>query len=77
MKSMRSKANRRSARTIIQFILGGGLTTLIIAMSDGFSPKVTALLFAVVTIVFTWTQNYAEDHEIIPVILPAPPIDTV
>lgn len=73
MKSMRSKANRRSLRTIIQFILGGGLLSLIAVISNGLSSKMTALILAVTTVAVTWTQNYAEDHGIIPVVLPAPP----
>ncbi len=73
MRSMRSKANRRSLRTIIQFILGGGLLTFASAMSDGLSSRMTALILMAATVAVTWVQNYAEDHEIIPVILPAPP----
>lgn len=73
MRSMRSKANRRSLRTIIQFVLGGGLLTMITAMSNGLSSQMTAIVLAIGTITVTWVQNYAEDHEIIPVILPAPP----
>lgn len=72
---MRSKANRRSLRTIIQFILGGGLTGLIAVMANGLSPRLTALILAMGTIAVTWVQNYSEDHEIIPVILPSPPPD--
>jgi hypothetical protein len=75
MKTMRSKANRRSARTIIQFILGGGLTALVAVMTQGLSSRETGLILAVVTVTVTWTQNYAEDHEIIPVILPTPSKD--
>lgn len=73
MNSMRSKANRRSLRTIIQFILGGGFTGLVAIMAQGLSARFTALILAGGTIAVTWVQNYAEDHEIIPVILPAPP----
>lgn len=74
---MRSKANRRSLRTIIQFILGGGFLTLMTVLSDGLSAKSTALILAGGTIAITWVQNYAEDHKIIPVILPAPPPNNV
>lgn len=77
MESMRSKANRRTLRTIIQFILGGGFTTLTVAMSNGLSPLFTALILSISTIVVVWVQNYAEDHEIIPVVLPAPKIINV
>jgi hypothetical protein len=75
MRSMRSKANRRSLRTLIQFILGGGFLTMINATADGLSTRATALILGAATIAITWVQNYAEDHEIIPTILPAPPPD--
>ncbi len=69
---MHSEANRRSLRTIIQFVLSGGLTTLVAIMSNGLSPKTVGLILAVTHVAITWVQNYAEDHEIIPVVLPAP-----
>lgn len=70
---MRSKANRRSLRTLVQFVLGGGLTGLVAVAADDLSALATAFLFAACTVAVTWCQNYAEDHGIIPTILPAPP----
>lgn len=69
---MKSKANRRTLRTIIQFVLGGGLTTLIATIVNGLSPLLTGFVLAAGTLIVTWVQNYAEDHEIIDVVLPAP-----
>lgn len=69
---MKSEANRRTLRTIIQFILGGGLTGLLAALANGLSPLLTAFVLAAGTITVTWVQNYAEDHEIISTILPEP-----
>ena len=69
---MKSKANRRTLRTIIQFVLGGGLTGLLAALANGLSPLLTAFVLAIGTLIVTWVQNYAEDHAIIDVVLPAP-----
>ncbi len=68
---MYSKANTRALRTIIQFILGGGLTALITLMSDGLGPKMTGVILAIGTVCVTWVQNYAEDHELLPVLFPS------
>lgn len=73
---MHSKANRRTLRTIIQFVLSGGLTTLAAIMSDGLSARQVGLILAIVHISVTWVQNYAEDHEIISTVLPAPSEDS-
>lgn len=69
---MKSKANRRTLRTIIQFILGGGLTTLIATIVNGLSPLLTGFVLAAGTLIVTWVHNYAEDHEIISTIFPSP-----
>lgn len=70
---MKSKANRRSLRTIVQFVLGGGFTALVALMAEGLDSRTTALILAAGTLAVTWVQNYAEEHEIIPTLLPAPP----
>ncbi len=70
---MRSKANRRSLRTIAQFIVGGGFTALIAAITAGMEPYVLGIVLAVSTVAVTWGQNFLEENEIIPTIFPAPP----
>lgn len=73
MESMRSKANRRSLRTLVQFILGGSFTGLVAVLAQGLSTRATAIILAVGTLVVTWVQNYAEDHKIIRTVFPSPP----
>lgn len=70
---MESKANRRSLRTIAQFIVGGGFTALVTAIASGLEPYVLGIVLAVCTCAVTWGQNYLEDHEIVPTLFPAPP----
>lgn len=72
MNSMRSKANRRTARTLVQFILSGSFTAFVASMSGGVSPVMAGLVLAASHLTVTWVHNYAEDHELIPEILPAP-----
>ena len=70
---MKSKANRRSLRTIAQFVVGGGFTALVTAVANGLEPYVLGIVLATCTVMVTWGQNYLEDHEVVPTFLPAPP----
>lgn len=46
---------------MIQLIAGGGLTSLIAALSASMSQQETAVVMAAMTLVVTFCQNYAED----------------
>lgn len=56
-----SDAGKRMVRTAVQLIAGGGLTGVVAALSAGLSPSETATVMAVMTVLVTFCQNYAED----------------
>jgi hypothetical protein len=45
----------------MQLVAGGGLTSLIAALSATMSAQETAVVMAASTLVVTFCQNYAED----------------
>lgn len=65
-----SKALRRTARTLLQFVAAGGLTALVAALADGLDPVVTALVLAGGQALVAWAQNTLEELNVIPVLLP-------
>jgi hypothetical protein len=70
---VKSEANRRTARTLIQFVLGGGFATLLAGVAVELSPIWAVFVFSAGSLAVTWVQNYAEDNNIIKTVLPSPP----
>lgn len=64
---------RRPLRTLAQLIVGGGLTAVVAAISDGLAPATAAVWMAIWTVVVTVAQNYLEDNTAFPAVLKAPP----
>jgi tetrahydromethanopterin S-methyltransferase subunit D len=52
---------KRVVRTTLQLVAGGGLTGLVAALSAGLNQQETAVVMAVMTLVVTFCQNYAEE----------------
>lgn len=51
----------RVVRTAIQLVAAGGLTGIVAAITAGLTQQQTATVMAVMTLVVTFCQNYAED----------------
>jgi hypothetical protein len=56
-----NEAVKRVVRTTMQLVAGGGLTGLVAALSAGLNQQETAVVMAVMTLVVTFCQNYAEE----------------
>lgn len=52
---------KRVIRTTMQLVAGGGLASLVAALSSGLSQQETAVLMAAMTLLVTFCQNYAEE----------------
>jgi hypothetical protein len=70
---VRSDAAGRIARSVLQFVAGGGITLIISAIADGLSTVAAAILLAVNTLAVTIAQNLAEAKGVIrPLFKPVP-----
>lgn len=66
-----SDALRRAIRTLLQFIVAGGLTTIVNELSNGLSPNNKVLVQGASMLVVTFAQNALEDSGKIPAVLKA------
>ena len=56
-----NETSKRAVRTMVQLVAGGGLTGVIAALSSGLNQQETAVVMAVMTLVVTFCQNWAEE----------------
>lgn len=64
-------ATRRALRTLFQFIVAGGLTTLVNELSNGLTDTNKALVQMLAMLLVTFCQNWLEDNGTIPAVLKA------
>lgn len=64
---------RRAIRTLFQFIVAGGLTTVVNELANGLSANQKVLVQGANMLVVTFAQNYLEDNTRFPAVLKAPP----
>jgi ABC-type proline/glycine betaine transport system permease subunit len=62
----------RVARTIAQLIAAGGLTALVVAITEGLSPNVKAVVLAGATVLVALCQNLLEGSGTIPTVFEPP-----
>lgn len=59
----------RFIRSLLQLIVGGGLTSLVTVLTDGLSPGLLAIVLGLSTLVVNFAQNTLEDMDRIPPLL--------
>ena len=59
----------RFIRSLLQLIVGGGLTALVTALTGGLDPALVAVVMTLCTLVVNFAQNMLEDMDKVPVIL--------
>lgn len=67
-------ATGRVARSLIQFLAGGGITVLVGLLANGLGPVAAAALLAFNTLAVTVAQNFAEQKGVIPAVLKPKPV---
>lgn len=67
-------ATGRVARSLLQFLAGGGITVLVGLMANGLGPVAAAALLAFNTLAVTVAQNFAEEKGVIPAVLKPKPV---
>lgn len=63
-----SESLARTLRTILQVIASGGLTGIVTLASNGLTPIVAAIVFAVSQVGVTYCQNVLEERKVIPAV---------
>ena len=63
----------RALRTLMQFVLAGGLTAILNAASPGLGPSTLAVVTGAVLYATTYAQNWLEDRGLVPALLKTPP----
>lgn len=59
----------RFIRSLLQLIVGGGLTSVVNVLTNGMSPTVVAMVLTLSTLVVNFAQNTLEDMNKIPPVL--------
>ena len=68
-----SDATRRAIRTLMQFVVGGGLGTLVSELAAKTAdPLVKAAIVVGAAFVVSYAQNWLEDNTAFPALLKAP-----
>jgi hypothetical protein len=67
----------RMLRSALQFIAGGGITTVVALVADGLDPLAATLLLAGSTLAVIVAQNFLEERGSIPAILKPKPVGEV
>lgn len=70
---MKSDAVRRGIRTLLQFIVAGGLTAIVNQLANGMSANTKVIVQGINMLLVTVAQNLLEDNTAFPAILKAPP----
>jgi hypothetical protein len=64
-----SKALKRAARTLLQFVAGGGLTALTNVLVQGMDPATAVIVTTGYSTVLSYIQNALEDAGLVPKLL--------